>query len=315
MTPRLALRSMALIAAVAAAASPWIGPALGDEGGTFVLTALRIPRALLGMLAGAMLGASGASMQIVLENPLAAPSTVGTTAGAGMGALAVLVLWPTGGPWAVAAGALGGALLVSGALAAAARHRGLASDDLILAGVALSLAAGAITTGLQLHADAATTLASVRWALGSLSTIGYDRVLVLAPPVALALLGLHLNLPALAAMTSGADVAASRGVDVVRVRARVLASAALGVAATVAVVGPIGFVGLILPHAVRALGGAHPSRLVPYATVLGAGFLPFADALGRALSPSRDLPVGVITAALGAPTLVALLVRRRRDTA
>jgi ABC-type Fe3+-siderophore transport system permease subunit len=313
MRANVTLRGMAVVAAIAALCAPWIGPSLADDAGRFVLLELRLPRALLGVLAGAMLGASGAAMQVVLENPLAAPSTVGTTAGAGMGALAVLLLWPTGGAWAVAAGALCGALAISGALAAAARQQRLGSDDLILAGVALSLAAGAITTGLQLRADATTTLASVRWALGSLSTVGYDRVLVLAPPVVVALFGLHLQLPALAAMTSGTDVAASRGVDVVTVRTRVLGATALGVAATVAVVGPIGFVGLILPHAVRGLGGSHPTRLLPYAAVLGAGFLPFADAVGRAISPTRDLPVGVLTAALGAPTLVALLIRRRRE--
>lgn len=301
-------------AMAAAITAPWIGPALSEDSGHFVLVSLRIPRALLGILAGSVLGASGAAMQVVLENPLASPSTVGTTAGAGMGALAALVLWPTGGPWGVASGALLGALSVSSALTAAARHPAMRTDDLILGGVALSLAAGAITTGLQLQADAATTLASVRWALGSLSTIGYDRVLALVLPAAAALIGLHLDLPALAAMASGAEVAATRGVDVATVRTRILASAALGVAATVAIVGPIGFVGLILPHAVRRIVGAHPIRLVPLSAVLGAGFLPFADALARALSPGRDLPVGVITAALGAPTLVALLVRRRRDT-
>lgn len=290
--------------------APWLGPDPGPHA-TFVLAELRLPRVALGAITGAVLAAVGAAYQAVLHNPLATPSTVGTTAGASLGALAVLVLLPGAPPLAVTVCALLGALLVTAGVVGLARTRGLRTDDLLLAGVAVGLAAGAATTGLQVQADAAATLAAVRWSLGSLATIGWSAPLSVLPVLGLTLLALLPHLRALQAMTAGADRAASQGVDVARTRVVVLGAGSVAVGAVVAVTGPIGFVGLIVPHLVRLVAGGAPRVLLPLSAVAGAGFLPLADGLARVLVPGRDLPVGVVTAALGAPTLVALLLRRR----
>jgi len=294
--------------------APWLGPVLDGPSAPFILQELRLPRALLGGLVGAALAASGAAYQVVLENPLATPSTMGTTAGAALGALAVLVLGPAGvGALAVGLGSFVGAASVSLGVAALATQQRLRTEELLLAGVAVMLGAGAATTGLQLQADAAATLASVRWSLGSLSVVGWERPLALVPVVAAGLALLFAQGRALQAMVAGADRAATQGVDVVRVRTTVLLTGSLLVAASVALTGPIAFVGLVVPHLVRRIGvGGGPRRLVPLSAVAGAGFLPLADGLARALLPARDLPVGVVTAMLGAPVLLALLLGRSR---
>jgi iron complex transport system permease protein len=299
-------------AAVAVAVSPWLGQPMEPASSEFVFWQLRVPRVVLGIWVGATLGLVGASFQAVLENPLATPSTVGTTAGASLGALAVLVLAPEGlrGASMVSLGAFLGALTVSMLVAVLAAQRRLRIEDLLLAGIAISLGAGAATTGLQLQADAARTLAAVRWALGSLSVVGHDKTWQIWPWVVGGFLGSLTQLRALQAMTAGQDRALSQGVDVVRVRMVVLGAGSLAVGACVAACGPISFVGLVVPHLVRLFVGGGPRVIVPLSAVAGAGFLPFADGLARVALPGTELPVGVITAMLGAPTLMALLWQR-----
>lgn len=300
-----------VVALVAIAASPWLGAPLGANA-DFVFWQLRAPRVLLGVIVGGSLALTGAAFQVVLENPLATPSTIGTTAGASLGALAVLVFGGAVGAPAVAVGAFVGAAAVSAAIAGLATVSRLRTEDLLLAGVAIGLAAGAATTGLQLGADAAATIASVRWSLGSLSTVGFGAALRLAPAAALGVAVMLAQGRALQAMVAGADRAATQGVRVIAVRTLVLGAGSWVVAACVATTGPIAFVGLIVPHLLRALGPIGPRALLPLSAVVGAGFLPLCDGLARVVLPGRDLPVGVVTAALGAPTLVGLLLRRAR---
>ncbi|MCB9663250.1 MAG: iron ABC transporter permease [Alphaproteobacteria bacterium] len=307
MTARIPLLLLGSLAALLVA--PWLGAPLDGPAADFVLWELRVPRVLLGALVGAALALTGAAFQAVLENPLATPSTVGTTAGATVGALAALVLG-AGGAW-VGAGALLGALGVTALVVALALIRRLRVEDLLIAGIAVSLGASALATGLQLQADAATTFAAVRWSLGSVATVGHDDALRLLPPVLLGTIGILSQTRALQALVAGSDRAASQGVDVVRVRTLVLGLGSLVVAACVATCGPIAFVGLVVPHLVRLAVGGGPRRLVPLSAVVGAGFLPLADGLARIAWPGRELPVGVLTAALGAPTLLLLLLRRR----
>lgn len=307
----LAVGAGALLALLLA---PWLGASLDGPSAAFVLWELRVPRVVLGALVGAALGLTGAAFQVVLENPLATPSTLGTTAGASVGALVVLVGWPTVEPGApsLAMGAFIGAAAVSLGLAALASLARLHTEELLLAGIAITLAAGALTTGLQLQADAAATMASVRWALGSVSTVGHGKSLLLWPWVLASGAVILAFLPSLQAMATGAERASTQGVRVVRTRTVVLTAGSLAVAGCVASVGPIAFVGLVVPHLVRlALGGA-PRIMVPVSAVVGAGFLPLADGLARAVLPDRDVPVGVLMAALGAPALLALLLSRRR---
>jgi iron complex transport system permease protein len=298
---------------LALAVAPWIGQPLPEGREWFVLTELRLPRVLLGALVGATLAISGAAYQSVFENPLATPSTIGTEAGASLGALLVLLLFPgatVAGPW-VTVGAFVGAAGVSFGVASVAVLPGVRSEDLLLAGISATVAAGALTTGLQVSADAATTQAAVRWALGSVATVGFDKPLSVAAPALLGAAAILSVRSALEVLAGGADRAATQGVSLAQVRARVLGLGSLAVAACVAATGPIAFVGLLVPHLVRLAVGANPRRLVPLSWVAGAAFLPVCDGVARVLLPGRELPVGVLTAGLGAPALIFLLIRRR----
>lgn len=310
MNVRIALTALTCVTILCAA--PWMGAPLHAEHGDFVLMELRIPRVLLGAIVGAMLGLTGAVYQAVFDNPLATPSTVGTTAGASLGALAVLILIPGGGSSLpmVSIAAFAGALLVTFAIAAIAASGRARINDVLLAGIAISLAAGAITTGLQFQADIASTFEAVRWSLGHLTQVGYQGVQLLAP-IAIFCGGVLLfHTRALESMIGGEERAHAQGVDVRRTRSVCLATGALGVGACVAWCGPIAFVGLIVPHMVRLGLGATRRVLFPMSALLGAAFLVLCDGIARMVMPNHDLPVGVVTAMLGAPLLVWLVTRR-----
>ncbi len=303
-----------LVAMLVIGTAPWVGGPLDGPQADFILRQLRVPRVLLGVLVGSTLGLTGAAYQALFDNPLAAPSTVGTTAGAALGALAALVLLPPAVSAAtptLTAAAFAGALIVTAAITAVASSGRASTEDILLAGIALTLASGALSTGLQVQADAAATMRAVRWGLGTLSLVGYTGVVVLLPFALITHVLLLGQVSALEALVAGSDRAQSQGVDVVRTRTLVLGGGALGVAAVVAWCGPIAFVGLIVPHIVRRTLGAARRVLLPMSAVVGAAFLVGADALARGLSPGNDLPVGVLTAAIGAPTLIALVLDRR----
>ena len=291
--------------------SPWIGPAADPEQWPYILWNLRIPRVLVAATVGACLGIVGAAFQAIFGNPLATPSTTGTTAGAMVGALAVLVFWPSAGPHWLAVMAFAGALAVALPVAGLASHGTRRIEDVLLAGVALTLGAGALTTGLQVQADLATTFRAVRWSLGSLSQVGYAGVTLLAPLCALACAGVLVHTRALESLIAGEALAFSQGVDVARVRTRVLIAGSLGVAAGVAWCGPIAFVGLVVPHLVRLGVGTQRRTVLWLSGVCGAAFLVACDTVARTAWPSTELPVGVLTAAIGAPLLVTLVLRRR----
>ena len=310
MSPRLWLVVTACLAILLA--SPWAGTHLSGEQGRFILLELRVPRVLMGAIVGAMLGLTGAVFQALFDNPLATPSTVGTTAGASLGALAVLVLIPSSGPGLplVAIGAFAGALAVTFAIAAIAASGRARINDVLLAGIAISLAAGAITTGLQFQADMASTFEAVRWSLGHLTQVGYSGISLLLPLAVACCAVLLSQLRALESMIGGESRAHAQGVNVTRTRTLCLAAGALGVGGCVAWCGPIAFVGLIVPHLVRLSLGPARRVLFPISALGGASFLVLCDALGRLVMPNHDLPVGVITAAIGAPLLVWLVARR-----
>lgn len=301
---------------VLGALSLWVGPSLNAETRDFVLLQLRLPRLLVGALVGATLGISGAAFQAVFNNSLATPSTVGTTAGATLGALLALALDVGGGVLGVSlltAASFGGALvttlLVSG-LAASGR---LSKNDVLLAGIAVTLAASALASGVQFASDARALVAAAQWSLGQLPQVGYRGVGLVAPFSAITLVGLLALGRPLQNLALGEDLAQTQGVNVARLRFSVLLVASLGVAACVAWCGPIAFVGLIVPHLVRLLLGPSLRALLPLSFIGGAAFLVTCDALARVVLPGRELPVGVVTAALGAPALVFLVSRARRE--
>jgi ABC-type Fe3+-siderophore transport system permease subunit len=296
-------------------AAPLLGSSLEGPRGDFLLWQLRVPRVLMGALVGGTLSLAGAVFQLVLENPLATPDTVGTTAGATLGALAALVIggftplsgFPLVAP-AAFAGALGVSLLV-GAVASSGRAR---VNDVLLAGVAAALGASALATGLEYLAGMNAIFAASRWSLGHLPQVGYRGVVLVAPAAVGSWVGLLASWRALRALTLGQELAHSQGVDVPRLRTWLLGTASLAVAACVAWCGPIAFVGLVVPHLVRLVLGRTVRVLLSGSLVLGAAFLVACDTLARLALPGRELPVGVLTAALGAPTLLWLVLTQRR---
>jgi iron complex transport system permease protein len=312
MSPRLLAVVVLSLGAIGLA--PVLGDTLTGDTGDFVFWELRVPRALLGCMVGAVLGLTGAVYQTVFSNPLAIPSTVGTTAGASLGVLVVLVLFPGAelfGMSAMPVAAFLGALLVTLLIAGVAASGRARVNDILLVGIGITLASSALYTGLQFQADMDATFQAVRWSLGSLAKIGYEDVVGLAPFAVITVAVLMTQIRALEAMTGGEERAFSQGVDVVRVRTLCLGIGALGVGASVAVCGPIAFVGLLVPHLVRKLLGARRRVLLPMSALTGAAFLALCDGLARWALPDRNLPVGVITAALGAPLLVALVFKRK----
>ena len=299
---------------VVIALCPWLGPEFSADQREFVLWQLRVPRVLMAALVGMVLGTCGAAYQTIFSNPLATPSTVGTTAGAALGALVAVLMGGTTA-WAlpiVALCAFAGALVVTLFIAAIAASGRARSNDILLAGIAITLAAGAISTGLQFQADMASTFEAIRWSLGNLSQIGFRGVLMILPFALIATVTILFNARALESMMLGEAKAKSQGVDVVRVRSIVLGVGALGVGACVAWCGPISFVGLIVPHVMRIFFGSTRRILLPMSAVFGAGFLVVCDTVARTLLEGRDLPVGVMTAGIGAPFLVWLVIHPNR---
>jgi iron complex transport system permease protein len=287
-----------------------------DSALTLVMWEIRLPRALLGLMIGASLGLSGAVLQGYLRNPLAEPGLLGVSASASLGAV-VAIHSGLAAVFALALPlmALLGALACVVALHLLAGRTGSALT-VILAGVALSSLAGAMTSlVLNLSSNPFAALEIVFWMLGSLA----DRSMVhvyLAAPFMLAgwalLAGLGRTLDTL---TLGTDTAASMGTSMRRLGLLATFGTALCVGAATAVAGAIGFVGLIVPHFLRPLVGSQPSRLLPASALGGASLLLAADVAVRLIAPERDLKLGVLTAAIGAPFFLWLVVKHRRSAA
>ncbi len=287
----------------------------GDPTTRFIVTGMRLPRALLGLLVGGGLALAGATFQALLRNPLAEPYILGISGGAAAGAVAVLTLGlVAAGSWVLPAAAFGGAVvaIVLVFRVAAATDRGMDVRVLLLAGVVVGAFFTACIAFLLSVASAPTVRSAVLWMMGSLSGAGWRDVVVVAAytlPAAVALLALArpLNL-----MAVGEETATYLGTDVERVKRVAFAVASLITAAGVAVAGVIGFVGLIVPHAVRLLVGSDHRLLLPLSFLAGATFLVLADLLARvALAPS-EIPIGVVTAFVGVPLFLVLLRRSLR---
>ncbi|MCG8424844.1 MAG: iron ABC transporter permease [Proteobacteria bacterium] len=313
MTIRIA--SMVAVSVACVCVAPFIGESLDGDEARFILVSLRIPRVVLAILVGGTLGLVGACYQTVLANPLATPSTVGTTGGATLGALIAIMSGassPVSGVPLTTLAAFAGALFVTMIITSIASTGRARTADILLAGIAISLALAAASTGFQFFSDNRDLAAGVRWSLGDLSQIDYDELFILLPflvPTALILL---YQTRALEALVTGEQRAHSQGVDVGYVRSLTLGIGALGVGACVALCGPIAFVGLIVPHLVRLSMGASRRILLPMSFVFGAAFLALCDAVARVSAPHSELPVGVVTAAIGAPALTWLVVRSSR---
>lgn len=287
---------------------------LPEEATDFVLWQLRAPRVLLGLLAGSQLALVGAAYQTLFRNPLAAPSTLGTTAGAALGALLSLTLDLTGLGFLAAATAFAfvGAVITSSVVLAVATWSKSRLEDVLLAGIAVTLAASALAQTVQATTDQARLLSATLWAFGQLPQVGFERVLSCLLPALLATAVLLWRRAALLAMLLGEEWARSVGVPTRRVRLEVLLVSCLSVSAVVALCGPIAFVGLVVPHLARPLVRGAAGALLPLSALLGAGFLVLADFVARVALTDRELPVGALTAALGAPALLWIIARRGR---
>jgi iron complex transport system permease protein len=279
-----------------------------------ILWDLRVPRVLLAALVGGMLATAGATYQGVFHNPLADPYLLGVAAGAGLGAtLAVVYLRAIDFQNTLPPAAfVGGALAVVAAYAIG-RSAGVGSGGatLVLAGVTVAAFFTAIQTFVQQqHSDTIQEVYS--WILGRLPSSGWRDVVILLPYVGVAITGILLHRRLLDVLSVGDEEAASLGVNVGRVRLAVVVCATVGTAAAVAVSGLIGFVGIIVPHAIRLVAGPSYRLLLPLSVLVGGGFLVLADVIARtALSPG-ELPIGVVTAFFGAPFFAVVLRTSKR---
>ncbi|TRW98380.1 iron ABC transporter permease [Paracoccus sp. M683] len=286
---------------------------VGDEGPLpIVMREIRLPRAVLGLVVGAALGLSGAALQGYLRNPLAEPGLIGVS---GMAALGAVIAIQTGLSAAAALGlplaALTGAALGVATLMLLAGPRG-GSVTLILAGIAISALAGAGTQlVLNLSPNPYAANEIVFWLMGSLADRSMLHLWLAVPPMVVGALVLARTARGLDALTLGESAAAAMGVAPGRLRWMLVAGVALLIGPATAVAGAIGFVGLVVPHILRPLVGAQPSRLLPASALGGAAMVLAADIAVRLIMPERDLKLGVLTALVGAPLFLHLIWKTR----
>lgn len=279
-----------------------------------IVMQIRLPRVLIGAVVGAGLAVSGVAFQALVRNALAEPYLLGISSGASLGAASVILLgaFSAFGIWALSGGAFLGALAAVLTVYAIAQRRGQITPlRLILSGVAMGGVFSAGTSFLIMTAEnAEASREVVGWMLGSLVGSRWDLVWL---PLAVVLAGvvfLYAHARALNAISVGEDTAMTLGVDVPRFRIQVIVVASLVTGVVVAVSGAIGFVGLMLPHIVRILLGADHRRVVPAAALLGASFLIWVDIGARMLMAPVEVPIGIITALLGAPFFIILMRSR-----
>lgn len=281
-----------------------------------IVIEIRLPRVVLGALVGALLSLTGGAYQAAFRNPLADPYLLGVAAGAGLGATVAIVNHLGDGQGVldpVPLAAFAGAMIAVGLAYAAGSIASRSAVSLVLAGVAVaSFLTAAQTYVLQQNNDVIREVYS--WILGRLSTAGWDEVVLIAPYFFLTLVVLMRYRRALDVLAVGDEEAAALGVQPARVRAVVVLAASLGAAAAVSVSGLIGFVGIIVPHAVRLAVGVSNRIVLPLSVLFGAAFMVLADLGARLVIEPAELPIGVVTAFVGAPFFVVVLRTSRRET-
>ena len=275
----------------------------------------RLPRVLVAALVGGSLAAAGVVFQALFRNPLASPDTLGVSSGAALGAMAAISLGfdvSFGGLTAIPLASLAGS---AGALAivytlATARRRGLSTTVLLLAGVTMTAFFSALIMFMQYLADFTDTFRMVRWLMGTLDVGGYAPIVAVLPLLVVAF-GLLATLPRpLDLLSVGVDAASARGVDVPYVERLALVSASLATGAAVSLGGPVGFVGIVVPHMVRLMVGSDHRLVLPASALFGATFLIACDLASRTLFSPIEVPVGIVTALIGGPFFLWLLIRR-----
>lgn len=278
-----------------------------------ILREVRLPRVSLGFLAGAALATAGMAFQALFRNPLATPYTLGVSAGASLGAAIYVhlgIMANIAGIPGHAFAALAGALVAIALVYAVARGTaGFSSSTLLLAGVAISFLFTSVILAIQYIGDVTTSFRIGRWLLGGLEVVGFLPVIHVLP---FAVVGIAILLAIsrdLDLLVVGEESAASRGVSVTTVKKLIFAAASLMVGGVVATCGPIGFVGLVVPHIGRLVLGPKHRTLAPFSVLAGGTFLVACDAVGRTVVAPIEIPVGIITALIGGPFFLAMLVQ------
>lgn len=279
-----------------------------------ILWQIRAPRLLVGLLCGGMLAVAGATYQGIFRNPLADPYILGVASGAGLGAT---IAFTGFGSLVAASSSLVPLFAFLGAIAAVGltwlvggRGARANSASLILSGVAVATLTASVQTLLQQHASADSLTRVYLWLLGSLASANWSTVETLWPYVTFCTAVCMVMSRSLDVLRIGEVEARSVGLNVTRVRVIALGAASLGTAVVVSAVGLIGFVGLVVPHAVRLTLGTSYRRVIPFSFLLGAVFLVLADSVARSILSPSELPIGVVTALVGAPTFVAMMAKR-----
>ncbi|MBN2218048.1 MAG: iron ABC transporter permease [Pirellulales bacterium] len=287
-----------------------------------VLWKLRMPRVVMGFLAGAGLATAGMAFQAMFRNPLATPFTLGVASGASLGSALAFHLGLTAcwlGVSGVTLCAFGGALTTIALVYGLTRSRqGFSTATMLLAGVALSFSFSSLILFLQYRSDFTQTYRMLRWVMGGLDrAVSFADVLGVLPPVAAGSLVIFYLTHELNLITTGEQLAASRGVEVDRTKKILFMAASLMVGAVVAVCGPIGFVGLMAPHICRLAVGPDHRFLAPASWLFGGLFLVVCDAAARTIMAPAELPVGILTSLLGGPFFLCLLLctSARREVA
>lgn len=279
-----------------------------------VILDLRLPRTLLALMVGAILAQSGAVMQGLFRNPLADPGIIGASIGAALGAALVIVLLPTSMqgyllPIAAFLGALVITLLV---FKLAQDDRGTSVVMLLLAGVAVTAFVGAVMGFLNVIADDQALRDITLWQMGSVAQASNESLALCFLVLLATAMYIQHHAQALNALLLGESEARHLGIDVEHLKIKLIVAATIGVGVTVSIAGNIGFIGLVVPHLVRMLCGPDHRILLPLSALIGAVLLLAADISARLLMIPRELPVGLLTAALGAPFFVILLIKQRR---
>jgi iron complex transport system permease protein len=313
---RLKFTILILLSLSTLVAFPLIGSTdvLHDPAGAEILLALRIPRVLTAFLAGVALATSGMIFQALFRNPLATPFTLGVSGGAALGA----ALWMRFGGALLAGGVagtslagFGGALLAVLLVYGLARARGgFATDTLLLAGVAVNFFFSSLILLIQYFSDAGETFRMIRWLMGGFSVIGFSTPVNLSLFTAAGLtvcvwLTREMNL-----LLTGDELAGARGVNVSRTRKQLFFAASLMTGAAVAFCGPVGFVGLMVPHICRRIFGSDHRVLLPAVVLFGGAFMVLCDGIARGVLAPVEMPAGLITALLGGPFFIWLLMRK-----
>ncbi|MFC0160731.1 FecCD family ABC transporter permease [Mameliella alba] len=287
----------------------------GDPQATIVIWNIRLPRVAAALLVGAALAAAGASYQALFRNPLVSPDILGVSAGAGLGAVAGIFLsLPVA---AIQASAFVGGMAAVGVvtLVAAAVRGADRTLTLVLVGVVIGALAGAATSLLKVLADPYDQLPAITfWLLGSLASVTSADILPALPAVLVGLVPLALLRWWINVLSMGDEEARALGVEAGRTRFLVIAAATLVTASVTALAGVVGWVGLVIPHVARMLVGPGFGRLLPVSALIGAGYLLAVDTLARTIAPV-EVPLGILSAVIGAPFFVVLLARGRRGWA